>query len=118
MKNRLCYSPVRLPRVISRIAALSFGSIVLFLGCLPAAWAGGEAPQWMHAASAGSMPSYDEKTNAVLLYSETDVTVLSADKIKTHVREAYKILRPGGRERGTVAVYLNPQRRLKSLHAW
>jgi predicted transglutaminase-like cysteine proteinase len=34
------------------------------------------------------------------------------------VREAYKILRPNGRERGTVAVYFNPQRKIKTLHGW
>jgi len=63
-----------------------------------------------------SLPSYDEKTDAALLYSETDVTVLSVDKIRTHVREAYKILRPEGREHGTVYVYFNPQRKITNLH--
>ena len=44
------------------------------------------------------------RPSAVLLYSETNVTVLSVDKIRTHVREAYKILRPEGREHGTVGI--------------
>ena len=64
------------------------------------------------------LPPHDEKTDAVLLYSETNVTVISADKIKTTIREAYKILRPNGREHGTVAVYFNPSRKIKSLHGW
>jgi hypothetical protein len=64
------------------------------------------------------LPSYDEKTDAVLLYSETNVSVLSPDKIKTQVRAAYKILRPDGRRHGTVAVYFNPERKVKSLHGW
>jgi Domain of Unknown Function with PDB structure (DUF3857)/Transglutaminase-like superfamily len=72
----------------------------------------------MHALVNVPLPSYDEKTDAVLLYSETNVAVISTDKIRTQVREAYKILRPGGRERGTVAVYFNPQRKVKSLHGW
>jgi hypothetical protein len=72
----------------------------------------------MHGLVNASLPSYDEKTDAVLLYSETNVTVISTDKIRTQVREAYKILRPGGRERGTVVVYFNPQRKVKSLHGW
>ena len=46
------------------------------------------------------------------------MTVISADKIKTQVREAYKILRPNGRHHGTVHVYFNPQRKIKSLHGW
>jgi hypothetical protein len=85
---------------------------------MPRAAAGAEAPQWMHALVGAQMPSYDEKTNAVLLYSETNVTVLSVDRIKTHVREAYKILRPEGRERATVDVYFNPERKITSLRGW
>lgn len=80
--------------------------------------AGGDAPQWMHAQVNAPLPSYDDKTDAVLLYSETNVTVISTEKIRTTVREAYKILRPDGRRYGTVAVYLNPQRKVKSLHGW
>jgi hypothetical protein len=67
---------------------------------------------------AATLPSYDEKTDAVLLYSETNVTVLSADKIRRHVREAYKILRPEGRSRGTVHVHFNPRRKITNLHGW
>jgi hypothetical protein len=85
---------------------------------VPNAAAGGDAPPWMHALVNAPLPSYDEKTDAVLLYSETSVTVLSTDMIKTQVREAYKILRPNGREHGTVFVYFNPQRSVKSLHGW
>src|SRR5579862_4274176 len=78
----------------------------------------GDAPQWMHAQAQAVLPAYDEKTDAVLLYSDTQVTVVSADKIKTTVREAYKILRPNGRARGFVHVYFNPQRKIKSIHGW
>jgi len=72
----------------------------------------------MHALVGVTLPSYDEKTDAVLLYSETNVSVLSADKIRMHVREAYKILRPEGRGRGTVGVSFNPGRKITSLHGW
>jgi hypothetical protein len=85
---------------------------------VPQAAASGDAPQWMHALVGVPLPAYDEKTDAVLLYSETNVTVLSADRIRTHIREAYKVLRPEGRERGTVEVYFNPGRRITSLHGW
>jgi predicted transglutaminase-like cysteine proteinase len=72
----------------------------------------------MHSQVNVPLPAYDDKTDAVLLYSETVVTVVSADKIKTTVREAYKILRPDGRNRGIVSVYFNPQRKIKSFHGW
>ena len=117
MKSRLFCSRAQQPPVTRRTVLCTIGAIAVFLGCLQSAWAG-DAPQWMHALTSVTLPSYDEKTDAVLLYSDTNVTVLSTDKIRTHVREAYKILRVSGRDRGTVYVYVNPQRKLKSLHAW
>jgi hypothetical protein len=72
----------------------------------------------MHSLVTAPLPAYDEKTDAVLLYSETNVTVLSADKIRTQVREAYKILRPGGRQRGVLGVDFGPQKKIKSIHGW
>jgi transglutaminase-like putative cysteine protease len=78
----------------------------------------GDAPQWMHTAASAPLPAYDDKTDAVLLYSSTEVTVISTDKIKTTVREAYKILRPNGRKRGFAHVVFNPQTKVKSLHGW
>lgn len=100
-----------------RIVSLLCLSLWMFCDA-PPAQASGDAPQWMHALVGVTLPSYDEKTDAVLLYSETNVTVLSADKIRTHIREAYKVLRPAGRERGTVHVYFNPNRKITSLHGW
>ncbi|MGA7589408.1 MAG: DUF3857 domain-containing protein, partial [Candidatus Sulfotelmatobacter sp.] len=93
-------------------------AVTCFLFCAPASFAGGGAPAWMHALVDAPLPEHDEKTDAVVLYSETNVTVLSADKIRTHVREAFKILRPGGRERATVFVNFNPQRKITSLSGW
>jgi hypothetical protein len=68
---------------------------------------------------AASLPPHDEKTDAVLLYSETNVTVLSADKITFRVRRVYKILRPGGRNLGTVFVpFQSPLQKITSLRGW
>lgn len=122
MINKLsCNPPQRPPATSRRALLIPWTAIVLFAGALfpgvPRALAA-DAPQWMHAQVNAPLPAYDEKTDAVLLYSETNVTVISTDKIKTTVREAYKILRPNGREHGTVAVYFNPQRKIKSLHGW
>ena len=116
--NRLCCSPVRQARVTSRESAWFLLVAAFLLSTVSTAMASGDAPQWMHALVGVSLPAYDERTEAVRLYSETNITVLSTDKIKIHVREAYKILRPSGRDRGTILVYLNPQRKLKDLHGW
>ena len=79
---------------------------------------GANAPQWLRALQNTPLPEHDDKTNAVLLYSEDTVTVVSADKVKEHVRAAFKILRPGGRDYGIVAVPLNARKKISGLHGW
>jgi hypothetical protein len=78
----------------------------------------GDAPAWMHALASSPLPDHTDETNAVVLYDEQIVTVVSADKIKNHVRKAYKILRPGGRAYGDVSVPFNPRQRINRLHGW
>jgi len=80
--------------------------------------AGGDAPGWLHALVSVPLPAHDEKTDAVLLYSEQVVTVETADRIRTVVREAYKILRPGGREYGTVRVSFHAGEKITGMRAW
>jgi len=73
----------------------------------------------MHALVNAPLPGHDEKTDAVLLYSETNVNVQSVDKIKTAVRRAYKILRPDGRGYGTVLIpYNSSSQKINNLHGW
>src|ERR1700730_12415250 len=103
MKNRSSYSQAR-PQQASksgtlgapcperaqhRCAPTSLGAVLLFATvCVlifgaPRARANGDAPAWMHALVNVPLPAHDEKTDAVKLYSEKTVTVLSADRIKT-----------------------------------
>jgi hypothetical protein len=93
---------------------------VLFCTLVVAPWAqaNSDAPAWMHALINAPLPPHDEKTNAVLLYSETTVNVISAERIRTQVREAYKILRSDGRRYGTVEVSYNPQTKIVGLRGW
>jgi Domain of Unknown Function with PDB structure (DUF3857)/Transglutaminase-like superfamily len=78
-----------------------------------------DAPSWMHALVSVPVPAHDEKTNAVLLYEEQNVNVISTDKIKTRVRRAYKILRPDGRDYGTVIVHFaSPGQKINGLQGW
>ncbi len=119
MRNKSsCNRERRPPPTNRKIARVLFGIVAGLLACVPQAAAGGDAPQWMHALVSGPLPAHDEKTDAVLLYSEKTVTVLSADKIKKTVRIAYKILRPGGRDYGVVAVPFNLHQKITSLHGW
>ena len=78
-----------------------FAAIILVCGALaPVGMRAADAPQWMHALVNAPLPPHDEKTDAVLLYSEEILNVQSNGKIKSIERRAYKILRPAGREHG------------------
>jgi Domain of Unknown Function with PDB structure (DUF3857)/Transglutaminase-like superfamily len=116
--NRQTIGQLRLNLNDSRARSIVFLLAMFIVSMAPRAAAGGDAPSWMHALVGVTLPSYDSKTDAVVLYSETNVTVISEDKIRTHVREAYKILRPEGREHGIVGVSFYPGRKITSLHAW
>jgi len=106
-------------RTHARAACRLFFCIVSCVVSTPPVYASGDvAPPWMQALVGISLPSYDEKTGAVLLYSDTNVTVLSEDRIRTHVREAYKILRPEGRERGTAFLDFGRSKKIISFHGW
>src|SRR5947209_18474644 len=77
-----------------------------------------DAPGWMHALTSVALPAHDEKTNAILLYSEDVITVQSNGKMKQLTRRAFKILRPDGRRYGTVEANFDPETRISSLRAW
>jgi hypothetical protein len=103
----------------------SFGKLALpliFLGgaiCIPVAPAkAADAPAWMQALTSAPLPKHDEKTDAVLLYSEQILTVQSNGKIKEIDRAAYKILRPSGRHFGKVHFYFDSETRITNIHGW
>src|SRR5580765_2228814 len=75
-----------------------------------------DAPQWMHALVNAPLPPHDEKTDAVLLYSEEILNVQSNGKLKAIDRSAYKILRPGGRHFGKVALTYDSDSRITNIH--
>jgi predicted transglutaminase-like cysteine proteinase len=92
--------------------------VILATSCVGRAFAGSDAPQWMHALVSVPVPAHDEKTDAVKLYSEINVSVQSEDKIKRTVRVAYKILRPSGRQYGEVFVNFNSHEKISNLRGW
>lgn len=77
-----------------------------------------DAPQWMHALVNAPLPAHDEKTDAVLLYSEDILNVQGNGKIKSIERRAYRILRPAGRERGLVLATFDSETRITGLRGW
>jgi transglutaminase-like putative cysteine protease len=85
---------------------------------IPRAASGGDAPAWMHALVSAPVPGHDEKTDAVLLYSEDVLTVKPDGKMKRLMRRAYRILRVTGKEYGTVEADYDGETKILSLRGW
>jgi hypothetical protein len=115
MNSRLSCSRVLPPPATSGLVLLAV--LACLLVCQPAA-AFGDAPGWMHALVNAPEPAHDEKTDAILMYAETTVSVQSVDQIKISVREAYKIMRPGGRHYGTVVAVFDSHEKITNMHGW
>src|ERR1700682_3168961 len=83
--------------------------------CLGAgsAWASKDSvPDWVRAAAQLPVPHYPPDTNAVALLDDTTFTVSPDDRAVEHHRRVLKILRPQGRERATVVVPFDNDRKL------
>ena len=76
------------------------------------------APAWMHAQVNAPLPAHDEETNAVVLYSESILTVLGPGKMKRLERRAYKILRREGEDVGIVRIGFDSQSRITFMRGW
>ena len=95
--------------------------VVLFLLALTSAPSAhpANAPAWLAAAASQPLPaSLPKDAEAVILYSEQMTTAKSNGDIETRYRVAYKILRPGGKDYGTVSIYFSKVTPLTYLKAW
>jgi hypothetical protein len=77
-----------------------------------------DVPDWLRTQASAALPAYDEKTNAVVLYDETVVTVLPDGKIRSLQRRALRILRPGGEAWSVVRAHFDDRSRILRLRAW
>jgi len=119
MTNKSCcyrWAPREEIRRVRRVLYLA-GLFLSLLVTIPAARCA-DAPQWMHAAANAALPEHDEKTNAVLLYSEDTLSVQSNGKIKKVERRVYKILRPDGRQYGTFRADFDAETKINNIHGW
>jgi transglutaminase-like putative cysteine protease len=78
----------------------------------------GGTPDWLKQAAQASLPTYPDDTDAVVLLDDRSTTVSSAGEVRTTYRKAFKILRPGGRTKGTLYVYFDSETQLTFLKAW
>ncbi len=99
------------------LAKLLSGGLAFACMHATAAWAA-SAPDWMRAQVSVPVPAQDEETDAVVLYSDTELTVQASGKMKRLERRVYKILRSNGESYGTVLAAFGPQSQITSIHGW
>jgi hypothetical protein len=75
-------------------------------------------PDWVRQAAQQTHPQYPEDTDAVRLLNEQTTTVKNNGNIETRYRQVNKILRPGGRDLGTLVLPFNKETPIESLKAW
>jgi len=92
--------------------------VLAMLASLAATGAFAGAPDWLNAQLSAPLPPHDDKTVAVVLYSETVLTVQANGRLRRLERRVLKILRPEGAEFGLVRVPFDPLSRITDMHGW
>ena len=119
MNNKSYCSHKERRREIRLGSPLLAAGLVILAFCASARPArGGDAPAWMKAAANAPIPAHDEKTDAVLLYSEDVLSVQASGKIKSMQRRVYKILRPSGKGYGTIRANFDFETKITGIHGW
>src|SRR5450759_3295049 len=101
---------------IAQAGALLGGTLAVCLLMGPTPAFANDAPGWMHALVNVPLPAHDDKTDAVMLYSEYIFTVQPNGKIKYMERAAYKILRVGEKAYGVVSANFDADTRVTTMH--
>jgi hypothetical protein len=92
-------------------------ALLLIVGLAPY-HACAETPEWLRAASRAPARTYADTVNAVMLMREKEITVTDKGEIYDHVRVAYRILRPEGRDYGTHGISYSNESKIGSLKGW
>ncbi len=75
-------------------------------------------PPWVQAQINTALPEHKPSTPAVLLYSETGLTVLPNGKIRQLERRVIKILRQEGMSYSIIRAVSTTEARVNSMHGW
>ena len=92
-------------------------AVLLLAGAAPRVFAM-TVPPWVQAQVTAPLPAHDAKTPAVLLYSETDLSVQPNGTIRHLQRYVIKVLRPEGLGYGVIRANSSAQSRIVSMHGW
>lgn len=92
--------------------------VVLFLAGLWPVKASASTPDWLRSLAQQPAKHYGDDVNAVELLDDQETTVRDNGEIVTHVREAYRILRPEGKEYADLELFYDSETRINYLHGW
>jgi hypothetical protein len=104
---------------LKQAATISFRALALLaVAACCAGTAAADAPEWLRALARQPLPQYPPETKAVVLLDEQISNVKDNGEVHVTYRRAFKILRPDGRNLGTVSVYFDSETRLTFLKGW
>lgn len=92
--------------------------LLLLIAALCPVAAGAAAPEWLAPLVSVELPAYDEKTDAVLLLDEQEITLLPDGGRRLVQRRAYKILRRNGEQYGIVRATYFPGDKIIRMRGW
>jgi hypothetical protein len=122
MIKQTWFSRMRNRRRINGAAGAALAAIALVAlawGLRPPPAQADSAPDWLREAARDKLPDYPKETKAVVLLDEERMTVKDNGDIESHVRRAYKLLRPEAREDyDAVAVDFANDKKITYLKAW
>src|SRR5215831_2287039 len=115
MNNKSCWKFLDSVRQSCKFASLSAVAVLAILVPAPAR---ADVPAWLRSAASSSIPKYSDETQAVLLYDETTIVVKDASEVHAIHRRVYRILHPGGRDRGVFDVSFDKDTKVLNMRAW
>jgi transglutaminase-like putative cysteine protease len=120
INNKLCctWQALRERRPGHRFLAVVFLAAAFLAGLAVPSARASDAPDWLTAAAATTLPKYPDATKAVVLLDDETVTVQSNGEVVIHERIAYKILRSSGRDRGTQMLEEDKEDKIVSFKGW
>jgi len=118
MRNRYSSHPTPARHAERRGGRLLPALAALAVVALPQVAGASGVPPWMQAQVNAPLPDHDRETNALLMYSETIVTVLPKGNRRRLERRVFRILRTEGKERGFAVAPFDSRSRITSIHGW
>src|SRR5215469_5479281 len=92
--------------------------VILVLAGLWPVKASASTPDWLRSLAQQPAKHYGDDVDAVEMLDDQETTVRDNGEIVTHVREAYRILRPEGKEYTNFELFYDGETKINYLHGW